>query len=456
MNILFINNFSNAEDNNQSNTFEFEEYKQVPDSQEISHHKVLNDLFWSPDGKYLALGYSTSVEIWNTDTWSLEKEFSNGSVCLEWSPNGLFLAVGSLGSVNIYETLNWKLINGIENGIPFGPIIPKNNCISWHPDSKNIAISYWNHTIEIIESENWNVVYVIDKNWGMSSPNMQCVSWSPDGNYFAYGNDNDIAILNVNSWVDEVTIKSPEHSSLDGLSWSHEMSYLLSYSNDVIRLYDVTDWSELPVALTPSDMVLDVKFSPDDAFLAVCTQDKTVTIWDTVTWNEIDVKSGFNDLIFSIAWSPNGDFLVIGVCTESAVVFKKENTSGNDESTLEENEQQDDDMQIFDVSLIFVVMILVLVMVSICLLFKSYRKRNRSSIDKKANHMNALTPNVPYYHHSVNPHGNRVVRQQSYQTMSTEYCYPKTVNGSVNTQTSSRIQPVAPPDDEIISPNLER
>jgi WD40 repeat protein len=118
------------------------------------HTLPLNDVTFSPDGKWLASGgMDTVIKVWDLETRELLFSLpghTSSIFSLEFSPDGKLLASGSLdGTTKVWNINRSSLTAGQELHNFGGPTTPINN-INFSPDGKRLATgSYFDGAVRV-------------------------------------------------------------------------------------------------------------------------------------------------------------------------------------------------------------------------------------------------------------------------------------------------------------------
>jgi len=123
----------------------------------------LRSIALSPDGKYIALGYSDSyIRILETDSEQLIYEFEahkNSVFSLVFSPDGLFLLSGSRDA----HLSIWSVMDGFKQKETIVAHMFAINNIVYNPDGNSFATCSMDKSIKIWDAKGFNLLKVIDK-----------------------------------------------------------------------------------------------------------------------------------------------------------------------------------------------------------------------------------------------------------------------------------------------------
>ncbi len=142
-----------------------------------STEAAIHSVNWSPDGKYLAAGFTDGVRIWEAKSGQLMKHLQpkeGWQYCnsMRWSPDGKWIAAGgSSNHVALWDaTDRWRLrwLKGHSGQV---------DALAWSPDAKQLASGCIDKTVRI-----WDVAS--DESRRTLEPHdawIRWLDWSPDG-----------------------------------------------------------------------------------------------------------------------------------------------------------------------------------------------------------------------------------------------------------------------------------
>jgi WD40 repeat protein/transcriptional regulator with XRE-family HTH domain/ABC-type dipeptide/oligopeptide/nickel transport system ATPase component len=147
-------------------------------------------IYWSPNGKYLAIVGNLSVKIWDVLSEKDLYTYPGHIGQVNWSPNSEYLAIVGNLSVKIWDVLSGKDLYTYPGHI--GQV----NNIAWSPDSRRIAsvgedgsIQVWDATtgnnvnaycVYPAETNYWNII--IGKESAPQAEPLSEVVWIPESN----------------------------------------------------------------------------------------------------------------------------------------------------------------------------------------------------------------------------------------------------------------------------------
>ena len=240
---------------------------------DIFSHKLVKTLavtsnaVWSvgytPDGKKLVTGYDSGVELWNVDSWDVDKSFPGELAVL--SKTGTFLATAesspfyfeAAGPVRLYNWRTGKLLRQFDS---------PGRALALSDDGQLLAIAGKNSGIELRDTRSGKLLH----EWPTTN-SVWALSFSPD----------DRKLLST-GWSSNVTVWP-----VDGHS-----------PPNFLAAGDLHVWSAV--------------FSGDGTTLATTGSDQTVRLWDGLTLQPKSVLHGHGGEVWCAAFSPDGKILATG------------------------------------------------------------------------------------------------------------------------------------------------
>ena len=228
------------------------------------HQSVVKALAFSPDGKYLLVGYDASgIQVWD------------------------------LQSGKPVATL--KQDGGV-------------NSISFSPDGHYLASANNDSTIKIWSVQNWKEFRTLPKE---KSP-VKTISFSPDGKILASGGYQTIKIWSLKTYK-EIRSLNGHSTYISSLSFSSDGKYLASGSEDFkIKVWDLKTKEEIRCLDSHTDWVNSICFSPDSKYIASGSSDKTIRLWDIQSRKTNVPLFRHNGAVKCVVFSPNGLYLASG------------------------------------------------------------------------------------------------------------------------------------------------
>ncbi len=338
---------------------------------------------WSPDGVYLAVGglitgttnNNILVYRFNRLTEGLVQVNSTATntsakaTATIWSPNGRYLAVGynmtaqSGNDLLIYSfdrvTESLTLVDSLNPSPSSAGGNQIVNNVGWRPDGRYLAVGVTSTSLSTSilflykfnpVTEKLSLITGFDPQ--TSGGSVQRVVWSPDGTYLAVGgtiggaSGNDLYLYRFDQSTETLALVdsvNPDSGSADdiinALAWSYDGKYLAAggvitgtTNNDlfVYRFNKTTQTLTQVDSVNPdsggtSDNVISVKWSADGKYLAVggtisgtTNNDLFVYKFDRGTEKLTQVDSvnpdggSTSDTVIAIDWSPDGNYMAVG------------------------------------------------------------------------------------------------------------------------------------------------
>ena len=295
------------------------------------HANVVNDLSWSPDGKYIATASDDeTVFVWdveglgrryieasepagaygiakksNVSTASLADSISRSAVinsnahveAVAWSGDGSMLAIagGYDGSVMLWSSYTKKIVailKGHSRAV---------NCLSWSLDSKQLASSSRECLV-------WDVGQrAVAATLRGNDVDVKAVAFSPDGLHLASGGDDH----KTRVWsilAEELRADFGGIYSVTGVAWSPDGGKLASVdATSSVLLWDVKGKKLIHTLKGENIRCKPTKlaFSPDGRVLAV-PRGERVRLLDVAGWTRGAELQGHAGMVTAVAFSPDG------------------------------------------------------------------------------------------------------------------------------------------------------
>jgi len=271
-----------------------------------SGHDRANSVAFSPDGGTLAIGGSSGIYLFDSQSLSSTGYVQTGSWArsIAFLPNSNILAGGLFDSTiklwDIGTQRQTASLEGHENWV---------RNISTTADGSLLASASDDGTVRVWDLQNNSLILMISEN----TTGVRAVAISPDGSLVAAATrDHAIRIWNV---IDGSLLFTLE-GHVDWprcLEFSPDGKTLASGSFDKkVLLWDVATGTLLHKMEGHTSSVLDLAFSPDGELLASTSVDKSVRLWSVADGGRLQVMRGHSNFVYAVAFSPDGKMLASG------------------------------------------------------------------------------------------------------------------------------------------------
>jgi WD40 repeat protein len=270
------------------------------------YYRIVNSGRISPDGRRIATvhgqGWSLgggTLRIWDAETGKpLQVIHNKGKLMwqVQWSPDGRYLATGEQdGLTEIWDAATLQPLRKLQGSGSF-----VDNLI-WSPDSRRIAVGDDKGTLRVWDSESGNLLFTQP----IHTDNLKVTAWSPDGKLIATGGwDKKIRVVDATTGL--IRSEFNDTSYLDSLAWSADSRLLATGGlSNRVKLFDVTLGKELFEMSGHKNSVRSVAFSPDARLLASVAADESLRIWEVSSGRVLQTldNPGYNQ---NLLWSPDG------------------------------------------------------------------------------------------------------------------------------------------------------
>lgn len=275
-------------------------------------YRVINSAQISPDGRRIATvhgqGWSLgggTLRIWDAaDGKPLQVIQNKGKVMWQvvWSPDGRYLATGEQdGMAELWDAATLQPIHKLQGS---GGFI---DTLIWSPDGRRIAAGDDKGMLRAWDALSGSLLYAQP----VHTNNLKATAWSPDGRLIATGGwDNKIRVVDAVTGLIRSEFK--DSSYLDSVAWSADSRLLASGGlSNRVKIFDVNLGKELFDLGGHKNSVRGVAFSPDGRQLASVAADDSLRIWDVGSGKLLQAldNAGYEQ---NLLWSPDGRQLASG------------------------------------------------------------------------------------------------------------------------------------------------
>ncbi|KAK6518984.1 hypothetical protein TWF281_003675 [Arthrobotrys megalospora] len=276
--------------------------------------KVTTKVFFSPDGKLLAVGFNDrTIKLWDSATgasWATLKGHTAYITSILFSPDGKLLA-SSDGDCNIKL---WDITTGVSQAT-FGGygVTFRCECKSFSSDGLLLVSSQFRYGEPVA-----GTIVIWDTITGTSRATLEVehnraysVSFSPSGKMLIpYADNNIINLWDATTGDSRVTFRDYT-GSVVRISLSPNGSLLAAGLDDgSLKLWDTATGISQTTIEGHSEGVWFVLFSPDSKVLLIFCGDETINLWDIATEALQTTFTNYSDSACKPLFSPDSKLLV--------------------------------------------------------------------------------------------------------------------------------------------------
>lgn len=238
-------------------------------------------------------------------TATFQKEVSFYSLSL--SPTGRYLALGSTEKIMLWDVVKQGELQVLEGGAR--DVLS----LTFSPDSR------------ILAAGSYASIYLLDVASGQRVTTLfghadyvHSLAFSPDGRLLASGSRGTESAIHVWNLADQRLLKRLTYptryaETVRALAFSPDSEWLASVGLDrVIRIWDVRHKAPVPhlILFDPFTTPLTLSFSPDQRILASGTSEGRLILYDLAKRTVLRAIPGHQGEVLSLAFSPDGKTLI--------------------------------------------------------------------------------------------------------------------------------------------------
>lgn len=274
----------------------------------------VNVIKWSPDGQTIALGTTSGIFLYATQTKELTLFIDTQFNVLEmaFNPLGGEIAAGSpTGIVKTWNSDSGGPLQNFSYTRPKSDTITNNTtvtAISYSPNGKNIAVGYKNGAINYFPANQGTPTLVVE-----NYPAVEDLAISADNRFiYASNRSKDIHIWDIQAGKKDKTILS-NPTPVNNLSLSSDQQLLLAGGGgNSVYLWDIIEARNVSSFPNLGGRVTDFDFSHDNKYVTIGLSTGEIKVFATpvpADYSKTHVPllsfKGYNEQILSIASAPN-------------------------------------------------------------------------------------------------------------------------------------------------------
>jgi len=264
---------------------------------QLGHNQTINDLWFSPDGKYVVSKAVSTFKLWDVSSGKEIRTFpelSTGIIRIDFSTDGKQVISKDLrDTIKIWDLSSRKKIESFHSN-----------------EDGNIDRAKRRNSLAKITRKNF-------------SDNIKEAAFSPNGKMVLYTNgfDSSIELLDARDGkqIEKFTAHTPSDNSksyeaaVNATSFSPDGEYFVSCSGDkTLKLWKTATCKEVRTFVGHTGGVTSCAFSPDGKYVVSSSSDKTLKLWDVASGKEVRTFTSPSSSINSVAVSPDGKLILSG------------------------------------------------------------------------------------------------------------------------------------------------
>lgn len=281
---------------------------------------------WSPDGRFVAIGASSAVQMWNAEALALVTTLHTQSGLIrwmDWSPDGRWLAaVAEDAGLLVWNAQSDQVEKTLSS--PYGGLL----AVAWAPDSARLLTGDRIGKAVVWDAAAGKPMMALTgpaprSTRGQHPQAVFGVAWTPDGKRFATTRYDGL----VQVW-DARTGAALAHMETDaspnGVAWSPDGRTLASTSDSgAVQLWDGASFRNAATLVAPDNAgwSYPVSWAPDGRLLACAGSTGVVQVWEPASGTRLAALAGHTNTVWGMRWSPDGKRIVSCSDDGSAILW---------------------------------------------------------------------------------------------------------------------------------------
>ena len=314
----------------------------------IGYPYGISAIAFSPNNSHITVSHFDGlIRKWNIKTFNLEVETSpstNKVNDMEYSPDGNYIALGTntgelilLKSDSLKEVARKKFETSIER-------------LAFHPELKLLGIALYNGVVILVDIPSLEVktsekvsdlpLFALDfssdgkfiavggkerKVWIMLANSLRYVTelesdytitrlkFSKDAKYLIFSDDHGyIRVWNTITWDYIASLKGHD-DTIEAFDIDFKGNFIISGGWDKYNVIWYTkNWKEVKRIKHHISRITDIQFSKTTNDVAIASADSTMSIWDSESWQHKKTLKGHAGWVNTVAFNPKATLLASG------------------------------------------------------------------------------------------------------------------------------------------------
>lgn len=265
----------------------------------------VNNVSWTPNGKYLATSGVNNVSIWDVAEEKVVKQYAGASLAVAFAPDGRRLAVSRAAGTEVYDLATDKVLAKI-------PFVATR--MLWPKELDQLAMFYSDRVSLWKVAENPTATL-------NDAPGLAAPVWAVNRPVVT-----GIGTTKISLW-DALSMKhlrdlEGHKLAVTSVAWSRDGKLLATACNDFkVRLFDAKSGELLQTLAGNKSIIFALAFSGDGKTLASGGYDNSVRLWNTAG-ESLGVLEGHGGPVRALAWAPVGGVLASGGDDQTALLWR--------------------------------------------------------------------------------------------------------------------------------------